>query len=318
MLLAFALGILTITELVQIWHVLFIATSLGVVNAFDTPARQAFTVELVGREDLANAIALNSSMFNGARIIGPAIAGVIISIPQIGLGGAFLLNGVSFLAVIAGLLAIRVPRPTHLAIGGDPLRGMTAGLRYLHRRRDLSTIMLLIMIVSIFGFSYTTLLPIFARDVLHIGAAGQGAMMTTVGAGALLAALSLASQGRQGKKGLRFTIGNTLLPLMLLVLAVSRWVPLSFAAIFVVGWAFITQNATSNTLIQTNVPDHLRGRVMSVWTITVMGMTPFGSLWAGTLASAIGAPAALAVGAMVCLVGSLVALWHVPEVRRMD
>jgi MFS family permease len=296
---ALVLAILTSTGLVQTWHVVICALALGVINSFDRPARQSFVVELVGKEDLANAIALNSMIFNGSRIFGPSLAGILIAIPRVGPAGAFWVNAISFLAVIASLLYMdHRPGPT-VARSQSMRANIVEGLRYARTSPTVSTLLLLATITSVFGMSYNTMMPIMARDVLKVGAAGQGVMMTCVGAGAMLGLLALASFGSAVRKGRIFIASNLLFPPMLLIVAFSRSFPLTLAALLVMGGAIMVQNATTNTLLQTEVPDHLRGRVMGLYNVTFNGMMPFGSLQTGIVANAFGAPIALAVGGIV-------------------
>jgi len=316
MLQAFLLAFLVGTDLVQVWHVVLLAFTLGVINAFDTPARQSFVIEMVGREDLMNAIALNSSVFNGARVVGPAVAGLLVG--WVGEASAFFLNGASFLAVIAGLLMMRLPPSPRAARAESPWENLVAGLTYLRRHRVLLGLMGLVGMASIFGMPYTTLMPVFARDILQVGAAGQGFLMTATGLGALIGALTLASLGDFKRKGQLVTAGNFLFPAMLFFFALSTWFPSSALFLLGVGWAMVTQNATTNTLIQTSVPDQMRGRVMSVYTLAFMGMMPLGSLQAGAVANAFGAPFAVEFGAIIAAAFALFVFCRVPEIRQLE
>jgi MFS family permease len=313
---AFLLAFLTWSGRVRVEHVLILAAILGVVNAFDAPARQAFTVEMVGKEDLMNAIALGSTMFNAARIIGPAIAGVLLAI--IGTAGCFTVNGVSFLAVIVGLLAMRLP-PTVTTATSEPLRrNLMQGLAYVRSNGTVLSLLALIGTTSVFGMPYAVLMPIFAQDVLKVGAQGLGFLTAAAGIGALVGALTLAFLGSFGRKGLLLTAGNLLIPALLAVFAFSRSFPLSLLCLVGVGWAMIAQNTTANTLVQITVPDHLRGRVMSVYTMLFMGMMPLGNLQAGTMASLLGAPFAVGLGAIACALAALLILWRLPQLRRLE
>jgi len=316
MLQAFLLAFLTLSGRVRVEHVLIMAAILGVVNAFDAPTRQAFTVEMVGKEDLMNAIALGSTLFNAARILGPAIAGVLVAI--IGPGGCFTVNGVSFLAVIAGLLAMRLPPSPRVATSESALHNLQEGLAYVRSNSTVLSLLALVGTTSLFGMSYATLMPIFARDVLRVGAQGLGFLTATAGIGALIGALTLASLGRFRRKGLLLTAGNLLFPTALAAFALSRFFPLSLLCLMLAGWAMVAQNATANTLVQTTVPDHLRGRVMSVYTMLFMGMMPFGNLQAGTIASRFGAPFAVGLGATICALAALLILWRLPQLRRLE
>jgi len=314
---ALALATLTLTGRVHIWHVVAAALTLGTINAFDTPTRQAFVVEMVGKEDLANAIALNSSIFNGARIFGPAIAGVLVAIPQVGPGGAFLLNALSFLAVIGSLLLMDHHHVPGVARTQSMRANLVEGLTYARSNKTVSTLMLTASITSIFGMSYASMLPVFAKDILKVGAPGQGIMMTCIGIGAVIGSLTVATLASLQRKGMVWTAGNLLFPPMLLLLALSRSFPLTLASLFVLGFALIVQNSTTNTLLQTTTPDHLRGRVMGLYNLTFQGMTPFGSLQAGIVANAFGAPVAVGIGGLMCLGRAVWLLVRAPQIRRL-
>jgi len=315
MLQALILATLTVTGLIQVWQIIVLALLLGTVHAFDTPARQAFVIELVGKEDLMNAIALNSSVFNATRIIGPAIAGVLISL--IGEAGAFYINAFSFLATIAALLLMRVEAVNH-SDGETVWRNLIAGLRYIKQTPIVRTLLSLIAVSSLFGMSAVALMPVFAKDILQVGPTGLGFLTAAIGGGALSGALTLASLGNFQRKGLLLSIGNLAFPSMLLLFALSRSFPLSLLFLIGGGWGLITQNALTNTLLQTSVPDHLRGRVMSVYALMFLGMMPLGNLQAGVVAEHLGAPVAVVLGASV--VGGY-ALWVFlkrPQVRQLN
>jgi len=315
---ALVLAVLTSTGLVQTWHVMAAALCLGLINAFDRPARQSFIVELVGKEDLANAVALNAAIFNGARIFGPSLAGILIAIPQIGPAGAFYLNALSFVAVIAGLLMIDA-KPAALAARGQSVwSNLAEGLAYARANSIISSLMLTATVTSIFGMSYTTMLPIFARDILKVGAQGQGVMMACVGFGALVGSFVVASLAGARRNGQMWTFGNLLFPPMLLLVAWSRSFPLTLVCLVILGFGLIMQNSLTQTLLQTTVPDHLRGRVLGLYIVTFSGMTPFGSLQAGSVASYFGAPVALAIGGVLCLGRAVWLLLRSPAIRRLE
>lgn len=313
---AFMLSFLTWTGIVQIWHVALLAFGLGTISSFDMPARQAFVIEMVGKEDLMNAIALNSAIFNGARIVGPAIAGILVA--SLGVAPSFFLNGLSFLAVIAGLLLMDVQSRPVAHTGASMRQNIAEGLNYLRSNTTVRTLTTLVAVASIFGMPYAMLMPAFAADVLHVDASGLGFLSAAVGLGALAGAFALASLAGTRRKGLLLTAGNLLFPAMLLLFAASRSFLLSLAILVGVGWAFITQNATVNSLIQSIVPDYLRGRVMSVYTLMFVGMIPVGSLQAGVVAQRFGAPFAVGLGAAIALGYSLWVLWRHPEVRKLE
>jgi MFS family permease len=313
MILALILAALTLTGTVLVWHIFVLAALLGVVNAFDIPGRQSFLVDMVGKEDLMNAIALNSSMFNGARIIGPAIAGILVA--KIGEGWCFFANGVSYIAVIVGLLMMRVPRPSRRAVEASPLAHMIEGFRFVRHTTPIRAILLLLGLVSLVAMPYTVLMPIFADKVLHGGARGLGILMGATGIGALLGALTLAS--RTGVHGLgrwvAFSCAGFGISLILFSFSTHFW--LSAALLLPVGFGMMLQMSSSNTLIQAMVPDHLRGRVMAVYSMMFMGMAPFGAFFAGALADRLGAPITVAMGAVAAIGGAALFGLNLPKIR---
>lgn len=313
MLLAGTLAGLTLANRVEVPHLLVIAALLGVVNAFDIPARQAFVVEMVGREDLINAIALNSSIFNGARVVGPALAGVLVA--RLGEGWCFLLNATSYLAVLAGLLAIDVPAAAGPRPAGSTLARIVEGFRYAAAARPVRELLLLLGVVSLTAMPFSVLMPIFADRILGGGAASLGLLMGASGVGALAGALVLAS--RRGIAGLgRFVaLSAAGFGVCLVLFALSRRLWLSVALQVPVGFFMISQMASSNTLIQSLVPDRVRGRVMALYTMMFMGMAPFGALLAGAAAERWGAPATLAAGGAATLAGGLAFASRIPRLR---
>ncbi len=313
MILAGILATLTLTHRVHVWHVIVLAACLGVVNAFDIPARQAFLIDMVGREDLMNAIALNSSMFNGARIIGPAIAGILVA--SIGEGWCFAANSISYIAVIAGLLMMHVEHPAKLVGAGSPLENILEGFRFARNTGPIRAILLLLGLISFVGVPYAVLMPVFADQILHGGARGLGLLMGATGVGALLGAASLAA--RVGLKGLGRLIGLCAggFGISLILFSFSRIFWLSMVLLVPVGFFIMVQMASSNTLIQSMVPDRLRGRILAVYSMMFMGMAPFGSLSAGAVAHHIGAPWTVAVGGFACIGGSIFFLMHLPSIR---
>ena len=314
MLQAFALAALVGTGRVTVESVMVLAAFLGIVNAFDIPTRQSFLVEMVGKDDLMNAIALNSSMFNATRVFGPAVAGVLIG--SAGIVWCFLLNGVSYLAVIASLIAMRltphVPRPTQ----SSAWQGFREVLTYLRSDRRVSTLVVLTGLFSVFGFPFLVLMPVVARDVLHAGAAGYGALTAAVGLGALLGALGIAILSGRIPKGRTLILGGTSFGFALALFASSRSFTLSLVLLALAGCAMILNNALTNTLLQTLVPDELRGRVMGFYSFVFVGLAPLGALQAGTLAERYGAPWAVAAGGIITALAMGVAAWRVPELRR--
>ncbi len=313
---AAALGALVLTGVIAVWHIVALSVVLGIVNAFDMPARQAFVVELIeDREDLPNAIALNSSMFNGARLVGPAVAGILIA--AVGEGVCFLLNAASYLAVIAALLAMKVP----------PRRGQGERRHVLHELREgfvftfgfvpTRAIILLLALASAAGMPYTTLMPIFAAQILHGGPSTLGFLAGAAGVGALAGAVALASRRTVLGLGRWIPLACATFGAALIAFSYSRSLPLSLLCLALVGLGMITHMASSNTILQTIVDDSKRGRVMSFYTMAFIGMAPFGSLLAGALASRIGAPRTVMLGGLVCLAGAAVFARGLPEIRRL-
>src|SRR4051812_40197670 len=313
MLLACALAGLTLAGHVQVWHVFAIAALVGVVNAFDIPARQAFIADMVGRSDLVNAIALNSSMFNGARIVGPAVAGALVA--TVGEGWCFLLNAVSYVAVIVGLLLMRVESRPRSLRAGSTLENIVEGFRHVARTPPIRALLLMLGLASLAGMPYAVLMPVFADRILHGGPKALGLLMGASGVGALTAAGLLAT--RDGVRGLGRWVALACagFGISLLLFASSTALWLSAVALVPVGFCMMLQMASSNTLIQSMAPDALRGRVMAIYSMMFMGMAPFGALLAGTLADRIGAPATVAGGGAVCVVGALVFAARLPALR---
>ena len=312
MILAGILAWLTLSGRVHVWHIFLLAGLLGVVNAFDIPGRQAFLIDMVGKEDLMNAIALNSSMFNGARVIGPAVAGILVA--RIGEGWCFAANAISYIAVIIGLLLMKV-RSVPRSSSHSPIEDIIEGFRWVNRTKIIRSLLFLIGLVSLVGMPYTVLMPVFADKILHGGARGLGILMGATGVGALFGALTLAA--KTGIKGLgrwvTITCATLGISLFLFSFSTSFW--LSAALLLPCGYSMMLQMACSNTLIQTLVPDHLRGRVMSLYSMMFMGMAPFGAFFGGALAHRVGAPMTVAVGGIACVLG---AIWFgraLPELR---
>jgi MFS family permease len=315
MTLALILAVDVFLGTVQWWHVGILAFLLGTANAFDAPARQAFVVEMVGRNDLMNAIVLNSAIFNSARIIGPALAGVTLA--ALGASWCFALNAVSFLAVLVSLGLMNVPPYVGAAATESPLAQMREGVVYIWHHPFVRTLIALVAVSNMFALGYLALLPAFAQDVLHVGTVGYGFMTTAIGVGALAGALMLASLGDYQRKGLMLTAGNLLFPVMVIALSLSKSFHLTIGFLTVAGLGFMTQNATANTLVQTTVPDSLRGRVMSVYMMVFQGFFPIGSLIAGAVAEGFGVPVGAAFGGAIALAYSLYLYWRAPHIRAL-
>jgi MFS family permease len=312
MIFAGILAFLTITKRVTVNEVILLAALMGVVNAFDIPARQSFLVEMVGREDLMNAIALNSSMFNAARIIGPSVAGVLVA--SVGEGWCFFANSVSYVAVIAGLLLMRVPA-REIERHAGALQHIAEGFRFVRNTAPIRSLLLLIGLVSLVAMPYAVLMPVFAAKILHGNARTLGVLMTAAGVGALAGALVLAA--RRGVSGLGKIVGLACgsFGVALILFSFSHWWWLSAILLIPVGFSVMTQMGSTNTLIQAMVPDRLRGRTMAVYSMMFMGMAPFGALLSGALADHIGAPRTVALGGAAAILGAIVFARHLPKIR---
>ena len=307
MVLAFILAALTLLGHVRVWEIMVLASLLGVVNAFDIPARQAFIIEMVVPEDLINAIALNSAMFNGARILGPAIAGITVA--AIGEGWCFFSNAVSYVAVIVGLLLMTVTPRQRLQRRASGLESILEGFRFAAHTGPFRAVLLLLGVVRLTGMPYAVLMPIFADRILHSGARGLGLLMGSTGVGALSATMVMAARREVHGLGRWILYASTGFGASLILFSFSRSLALSIALLLPAGFCMLIQMASSNTLIQTMVPDALRGRVMSVYSMMFMGMAPFGALLAGAFAHRGGAPLTVAMGGGVCILGSLAFGW---------
>jgi predicted MFS family arabinose efflux permease len=316
MVLAFILAVLTLTDAIKIWHIFVLSALLGVVNAIDMPVRQAFTVELVGKEDLMSAIALNSSLFNGARVLGPAVAGVLIS--SIGDGWCFFGNAVSYIAVIIGLLMMKMQPRTEQSQPSSSLRNVLKGFQYVRRTKLIRVLLVLLAVVSIVGMPYSVLMPIFADKILHGGPKAMGTLLGATGVGALAGSLALAA--KKGVRGLTkiaaCSCAGFAISLILFSISRSFWISVLF--LMPVGFCFMVTLASTNTLIQIMVPDDLRGRVMAVHVMMFMGMAPFGSLLAGVVAERMGAPSTVAMGAVCCLGGALIFMLRLPKLQQSE
>jgi len=311
---AFTVSILVWTHVVAVWQVLVLATTLGLASAFDIPMRQSFIVEMVGKDDLMNAIALNSSLFNGARVIGPAIAGLLIG--AVGIAWCYFLNGVSYIAVIAGLLLMKLPNDPRPAKTASAWTGFREVLAYLRGDRKLRVLMILTATISVFGFPYIAMMPVFARDVLHRGASGYGALTSSIGIGAVVGALAIAlASSRIQHRGRLMLVGGTAFGLLLILFSASRSLSLSMLLLGLTGCAMIVNNSITNTLLQTSAPDHLRGRIMGFYSFVFVGMAPFGAFLFGLVAEHVGVPATLAAGGAIVAVAVMIAGWMEPSIR---
>jgi len=304
MILAFVLAGLTLTNLINEWELIVIAFLVGIVNAFDVPIRQAFLIQMVGKEDLPNAIALNSSIFNGARMVGPAIAGFAIA--WVGEGWCFFLNGLSFVAVIVALLLMRIERREIKPRTDSPLKSLVQGFRFAMSDLPIRSTLQLLSVLSLFGLQYSVFMPIYAQDILKGNARTLGLLMSSAGVGAVLGALE--SAARTHYKGLARWIAttSTTCAVCLIIFSQAKTFWLCVMVLFVVGFAATSQMAATNTLIQSRVPDELRSRVMAVYATMFMGVQPIGALIAGGMAKRIGPQDTLTVFGSLVLLGSLV------------
>jgi len=315
MILAFALAALTFAQLVQPWHIIVLAFLLGVANAFDAPARQSFVLEMVPREDMTNAIALNSTMFNLATAVGPAVAGLTYA--TLGPAWCFTINGFSFIAVIVALALMDIQPQSPRARATSALAELAEGLRYVRSHSAIRTLILTASVISLFGLGYATLLPAWAVEVLHGGPDTNGFLQSARGIGSLVGALMIASLGRFRFKGKLLTLGSLVFPILLLVFAMVSWVPLALLVLVGVGWGFMVMLNLANALVQTHVSDELRGRVMAVYSLGFLGMMPVGALLAGWVAEITSEPIAVAWGALIVL-GFSVWLCLRTQVRTLE
>jgi MFS family permease len=315
MALAFILAALTFLQWVQPWHIVLLALALGTANAFDAPARQAFVLELVERKDMTNAIALNSSLFNLATVVGPTVAGLTYA--AFGAAWCFTLNGASFLAVIGALLLMRLPAQRAAPRKQSALAQLQEGLGYTLRHPLLRVLIAVPAVAALFGTAYATLLPAWAVEALGGDATTNGLLQSARGAGSLLGALMIAALGHFTWRGRLLTIGTFVYPLLLLIFAAVRIMPLSLVVLVGVGWGGMVLFNMANTLVQTHVSDELRGRVMSIYSLTFFGGMPLGALWAGALAQFIGAPLTIVVSALVSLLCAVIFWVAVPQLRRL-
>ena len=316
MLLAFLLAGLVFAGVVLPWHIVALSFLLGIANAFDGPARLAFVVELVEREDLTNAIALNATMFNLATATGPAIAGIAYAL--VGPAWCFVANGLSFLAVIAALLRMRLAERPPSQKRGSAWADLAEGVRYIAREPAVRTLIALVGFTSMFGISFATLFPAWAVNILGGDAATTGLLQSARGLGAMLSALMLASLGRSRIKGRLLTIGTFAFPALLLAFTFARALPLVLLVLVASGVALILIMNIANALVQGLVPDALRGRVMSVYSMTFFGCMPIGALWIGAVAEYAGEPAAVLAGAAVGLAVAALLFVLVPRLRRLE
>lgn len=312
---AFILAFLTLTGRIDIWHVALLSLGLGFINAFDMPARQTFVVEMVEKKkDLANAIALNSSMVNSARLIGPAIAGILVAI--VGEGFCFLINGISFMSVIIALLAMKIKKVPKNKYSNNITQDIKEGFRYVFGSVPIRSILLFLGLVSMVGMPYTVLMPIFAKDILNGGPNFLGFLMASAGIGALAGGTYLASRRTVLGLGRILAVATGIFGLSLMIFSVSRNLWFSLSMMLISGLGMIIHIASVNTILQTIAEDDKRGRVMSFYAMAFTGMSPFGNLMAGTLADSIGAPNTVLISGGICILGTIIFSINLPSVRK--
>ena len=314
-LLSLVLAALIFTDTVEVWHVVVVAAVLGAVNAFDGPARQAFVVEMVGREDLPNAIALNSMTFNSARIIGPAIGGALLV--AVGAGWCFLINGLTVVAVVGCLLLMRLPKHKTRNNGQSPWEQMRHGLVYVGNDPDLRALLLMALVFSVFGISYSTVLPAFVDKVLKQGAGAFGTVNMMTGIGAVTGAFLVARYGERWGRGQWLSLAILFFPVSLTVFALVPVYVVALIVAVVLGVNFMFVFTLINTLLQTHLVDEMRGRVLSLYTVTFFGFAPFGNLLIGALAETIGLSQSLVLNAVFCFVLALIVIVKTPTVRKL-
>jgi MFS family permease len=310
------LTVLTLSAVITQWQIIALSVMAGMLNALDMPARQAFVVQMVERpEDLSNAIALNSFLFNGARLVGPSLAGLVVA--ALGEGPCFLLNAVSFAAVIVALLAMRVAPRARPHRDATLLHGLAEGFAYVLRFRPILTVLGLLSLVSLTGMSYATVMPVFAKEVLGGGPRTYGFLLGATGVGAVLGVLYLAARPSVLGLGRIIALGAGAFGVGLIALAAVRVLWLALPLLLFMGLGMMLQIASSNTIIQTIVDEDKRGRVMSIYGMSFIGMAPFGSLLIGNLADALGVPLTLVLGGGCCILGALAFAWQLPTMRRL-
>jgi len=316
MILAFILAALTFTNVVQPWHIVILAFLLGVANAFEAPARISFVLELVSRKDMTNAIALNSTMFNIATVVGPSAAGLTYA--AFGPGWCFTLNGISFTAVIAALLLMRIKLEPQLPRRISALADLGEGIRYVFKNRMIISLIGSVGFVGLFGIGMMNLLPAWAKDVMGGDVRTNGWLVSARGLGSLISALMLAYWGGRKLRGRLWTFGAFIMPVMLFIFAWIRWLPLSLVTLLGIGWGFMMVANNSQAIVQSLVSDHIRGRVMGVYTLVFFGSMPIGSLLAGSVAERIGEPLTVMLGAGFLLMLAIGAWLFLPVIRRQE
>lgn len=316
MVLAFILAGLIYFKLVQPWHILVLSFLLGVANAFDAPARQAFTVEMVSREDLTNAIAMNATMFNGALVVGPAVAGFTYAVA--GPVWCFIINGLSFIAVIIALLLMKLPPFKPLLVKSSSLTQLKEGLAYAFSHKTIRIIIINIGLVSFFGMGIITLMPAWAVTILHGDVTTNGLLLSARGIGAMIGALMIAVLSVYKIKGRLWVFGSFIMPVLMLIFAVVRWLPFSLLSMVLFGLGFMLVGNISNALVQSLVSDELRGRVMGIYTLLFFGLNPIGSLLIGVMATKFNEPITVIFCAVILLVVSTLIRLFNPQLQHLE
>ena len=313
---AMILALLVLTGTIALWHIIFLSLSLGLINALDIPTRQSFVVDMIEkREDLGNAIALNSSIVNGARLVGPSVAGVLIA--TLGEGMCFLLNGLSFIAVIVALLAMKITPKKRETQNSGVLQGLKEGFSYAFGFAPIRSVLLLLALVSLMGMPFIVLMPIFAEKILYGGPRALGFLLGATGVGAIAGSIYLASRKSVLGLGRIIVISSAFFGIGLVGFSLSRLFWLSLLMMLITGFGMMVEMASSNTVLQTIVEEDKRGRIMSFYTMAFMGMVPFGSLLGGSLANSIGAPNTVMIGGVACILGSVMFAIKLPSLRKI-
>ena len=313
MLLAFILGALTVAKVITVWEIGLIAFLLGSVNAIDSPARQAFVSEMVNKEQLPSAIALNSGIFNAARVIGPSVAGLLIAL--IGTGGAFLLNAISYIAVLVALLAMRISSTT-IRKKINAIKAIKEGLNYSFTHPIIRTLIIFTGVSSIFGWSYTTIMPVIAKNEFHLGAAGLGYLYAATGLGSLLATVLIAIFSKRVSPLWFIVGGNSLFAISLILFTFTNTLSIALVLLFFAGLGLLSQFAMMNTVIQSLVKSELRGRVMSIYIFMFLGLTPFGNFEVGWLSERVSSGFAIRLGAIIVFLFGLIVFVNRNKIRN--
>ncbi|MCL5071092.1 MAG: MFS transporter [Actinobacteria bacterium] len=313
---AFIIAILTLTGVVQVWHIILLSLVLGFINAFDMPIRQAFVIEMIeDRKDLGNAIALNSSMVNGARLFGPAVAGLLVA--AVGEGMCFLINAISFIAVIIALLFMRIKKVNIKVESKNIFSDLKEGFKYSFGFAPIRDVLILLAVISLVGMPYTVLMPVFAKDILKSGSDVLGFLMAATGVGALIGGIVLANKKSATGFGKIMALSTAIFGVTLVVFSLSKILWFSMVILLFVGFGMIMLIASANTFLQTITDDEMRGRVMSYFTMAFIGISPFGSLISGGVADAIGAPYTVLISGVIVIVCAIVFFMRLPALRKL-